>query len=177
MDWLDDEYRTQSCAVLHSGDGTWSKFWTQTQPGPDVWNMADRPGINPFLQSRLIIWQNYFNSCIHISRAPSLGARDTGRSNRLSTGQTRLRKKVRLCCGGNIDPTRSGPGRTQVGSKHIGILHPAIAATAALLTLPWMGDGRSLPRGTRGRGWWPLVTDDLLRGRQWKPTPGLSLRT
>ena len=36
-----------------------------------------------------------------------------------------------LCFGRSSQPTRSGPGRVLVGSRHIEILHPAIATTTA----------------------------------------------
>ena len=50
VDWLDDKYRSKPCAVLHSRDGNRSKFRTQTQPGPDIWNVSfcSGRGIIPF---------------------------------------------------------------------------------------------------------------------------------
>ena len=83
VDWLDDKYRTKPCAVLHSRDGNRSKFRTQTQPGPDIWNVSfcSGRGISPFCNRVWALDKTIWTETLAIYSAPALGARDDGGSN------------------------------------------------------------------------------------------------
>ena len=125
--WLDNRYRTKPCEALNSRHGNRSKFRTQTPPGPEVWNVV--PGLDQvltYLQSLLLNWQNYI-----FEHSPYQWHR---RDIILTINQTRSQKSAVMPCRRG-QPTRSGPGRVQVGSRVNAcrdLLHLIICANDAL---------------------------------------------
>ena len=122
MDWLDDKYRTLSCAVLHAEMTIGQNSWLRPNPAPMSEMCA--VGLDSFWSLDTTIW----TVALAISWAPALGVGTTGRSNNFFHWSNPIAKRVQLCYGGSRHPTRSGPSRIQVGSGH---LHPAIATTTA----------------------------------------------
>ena len=98
VDWLDDKYRTKPCAVLHSRDGNRSKFRTQTQPVPDIWNVpfCSGRGISPFCNRVWALGKTIWTVTLAISRAPALGALDNAGSNIVFLWSSAIAKRVPL---------------------------------------------------------------------------------
>ena len=84
------------------------------------------PGINSFAIAFNHYRQNYSNSSTRQGHRLSWY-----RSSNIFPLIKRNRKEGSACFGRSSVPTWSGHDRVQVGSRHIGILHPAIATTTA----------------------------------------------
>ena len=144
MDWLDDKSRTQPRAVLHSRDGDRSKFRTQDPTRSRCLKCGSwpGPGINPFCNRAWSLHKTIWTVTLAISRAPALIDRDSGRSI-FPHWSNAIAKRTHLCYGGSSHPTRSVPGRVQVGSRHLGTLHPVVATKK-----------KKKKTGCTARRWW-----------------------
>ena len=109
-------------------DDNRSKFLTQTQSGPDVWNVA--VGLDFFCYRVWSLDKTIWTVGLAISWAPALGVGTTGRSNNFSIDQTQSQKGFSYAMEEAVTQPGLGPAESRSDQDTLG---PSIQRSQPLL--------------------------------------------